>query len=104
MAEPANSDGNCLPQHHDDTRGGFQRLENYDACDEEGSEAEEEEESYEDDEEDMGFSLNELMYSAHSFHVISLPGMCLNGLMTGGFIVTSFVIVPRILYFLVQCL
>mmetsp|Transcript_5538 Transcript_5538/g.12620 ORF Transcript_5538/g.12620 Transcript_5538/m.12620 type:complete len:642 (-) Transcript_5538:74-1999(-) len=65
MADPANDDGNCLPSHHDDTRGGFQRVENYDAC--------EEDEEEDGEEEDMAFSLNELMYSAHSFHVICFP-------------------------------
>ena len=70
------NDGNCLPSHHDDTRGrgAFQPLSyeenNYDACHEEnGYDSNEEEE----EEEDMAFSLNELMYSAHSFHVISFP-------------------------------
>eukprot|EP00578_Thalassiosira_sp_NH16_P007089 CAMPEP_0181121884 /NCGR_PEP_ID=MMETSP1071-20121207/24995_1 /TAXON_ID=35127 /ORGANISM="Thalassiosira sp., Strain NH16" /LENGTH=653 /DNA_ID=CAMNT_0023206771 /DNA_START=27 /DNA_END=1988 /DNA_ORIENTATION=+ len=63
MADAANDDGNCLPSHHDDTRGGFQRVENYDAC----------EEDEEVGEEDIALSLNELMYSAHSFHVISFP-------------------------------
>lgn len=80
---PANNDGNCLPpppvpyrdnngddstyqdgggyfNAADDTRGGFQRMGvNSSASDEV------------DEEEPL--SLNELMYSAHSFHVISLP-------------------------------
>eukprot|EP00584_Thalassiosira_punctigera_P021263 CAMPEP_0172552752 /NCGR_PEP_ID=MMETSP1067-20121228/47172_1 /TAXON_ID=265564 ORGANISM="Thalassiosira punctigera, Strain Tpunct2005C2" /NCGR_SAMPLE_ID=MMETSP1067 /ASSEMBLY_ACC=CAM_ASM_000444 /LENGTH=646 /DNA_ID=CAMNT_0013340803 /DNA_START=52 /DNA_END=1989 /DNA_ORIENTATION=+ len=61
----SNDEGNCLPlpPHHDDTRGGFQRVENYDAC----------EEGEDEREDDIALSLNELMYSAHSFHVISLP-------------------------------
>ncbi|KAL7529536.1 hypothetical protein ACHAXR_003015, partial [Thalassiosira sp. AJA248-18] len=63
MAQPSNNDGNCLPPHHDDTRGGFQRVENYEAC----------EEGEDEEVEDIALSLNELMYSAHSFHVISLP-------------------------------
>jgi len=67
MIEPSNADGNCLPNHHDDTRGGFQRVENYDACESD------DEESTDGDDEDIALSLNELMYSAHSFHVISLP-------------------------------
>jgi len=67
MVEPANADGNCLPNyHHDDTRGGFQRVENYDAC-------ESDDEATDEDDEEIALSLNELMYSAHSFHVISLP-------------------------------
>ena len=68
MIEPANADGNCLPNHHDDTRGGFQRVENYDAC-----ESDDEDSTDEEDEEIADLSLNELMYSAHSFHVMSLP-------------------------------
>ena len=66
MIEPANTDGNCLPNHHDDTRGGFQRVENYDAC-------ESDDEESTDEDEEIALSLNELMYSAHSFHIISLP-------------------------------
>ena len=75
MTEPANDDGNCLPSHHDDTRGvssGFQRVENYDACEDDHSSTTF---SNDENEEEMiaDLSLNELMYSAHSFHVISLP-------------------------------
>mmetsp|Transcript_28493 Transcript_28493/g.53842 ORF Transcript_28493/g.53842 Transcript_28493/m.53842 type:complete len:711 (+) Transcript_28493:135-2267(+) len=73
MADPpANDDGNCLPAHHDDTRGGFQRIENYDSCEEDGEGG-----NGRNNEggggEDTALSLNELMYSAHSFHVMSLP-------------------------------
>mmetsp|Transcript_8512 Transcript_8512/g.18405 ORF Transcript_8512/g.18405 Transcript_8512/m.18405 type:complete len:668 (-) Transcript_8512:203-2206(-) len=62
-----NDDGNCLPSHHDDTRGGFQRVDNYEAC------VEDNDNNEDDGEDDIALSLNELMYSAHSFHVISLP-------------------------------
>lgn len=68
MVDPSpNGDGNCLPAHHDDARGEFQRIENYDSC---GEEVESEDAGGED----IALSLNELMYSAHSFHVMSLPG------------------------------
>mmetsp|Transcript_35107 Transcript_35107/g.74077 ORF Transcript_35107/g.74077 Transcript_35107/m.74077 type:complete len:725 (-) Transcript_35107:107-2281(-) len=73
MADPpTNDDGNCLPAHHDDTRGGFQRIENYDSCEEEGGNNGSDNEG-DGGGEDIALSLNELMYSAHSFHVISLP-------------------------------
>jgi presenilin 1 len=64
----ANGDGNCLPTHHERSsrNGGFQRVEqNYyyddDSDDEVDSNSEE------------ALSLNELMYSAHSFHVMVMP-------------------------------
>lgn len=76
--KPAEDDGNCLPSHHDDTRGGFQPIESYDACEEEeegdGGGARDGASAASEDDEDVALSLNELMYSAHSFHVISLPG------------------------------
>ena len=70
----ANGDGNCLPSHHDDTRGGFQRIGNYDSCDsqDEGDETREQAGDAGEGLEDS-LSLNELMYSAHSFHVMSFP-------------------------------
>ncbi len=83
MAHPANDDGNCLPSsyHHSDDaadssrRGGFEKVQSYESHDEEGkndyhgNHANDDD----DDEKDVALSLNELMYSAHSFHVISLP-------------------------------
>jgi len=62
----ANDDGNCLPTHHEGSsrNGGFQRVgqnsyeENDDSDDELDNNSEE------------ALSLNELMYSAHSFHVM----------------------------------
>ena len=97
--QPANDDGNSLPspphassyvdyvsEHHVAaeesrggsvlTKGGFHRVDNsddggyvcVDAC--EGARIG----GAETQEEDVALSLNELMYSAHSFHVISLPG------------------------------
>ena len=89
MAHPANDDGNCLPSyhHHDDAaasssshRGGFQKVQSYEESpDEEGDNDTHNNHANDDDDdqsaydEDVALSLNELMYSAHSFHVISLP-------------------------------
>lgn len=81
-ATPANNDGNCLPpppptRYHDDKDITYEEEEYYNASngDTKGafqplavSSASEEEIDVEGD-----LSLNELMYSAHSFHVISLP-------------------------------
>ncbi|KAL9191557.1 LOW QUALITY PROTEIN: hypothetical protein ACHAXT_001263 [Thalassiosira profunda] len=69
-AQLPSADGNCLPSHHDDTRGGFTRVDNYDACEDDESRNENGEAAAE---EDIALSLNELLYSAHSFHVICLP-------------------------------
>ena len=68
MAAPATShdNGDHLMSPHNETREAFQRVESYDAC--EASDGED------DDDNDAAFSLNELLYSAHSFHVISGPG------------------------------
>jgi len=65
----ANDDGNCLPSHHEGSRnGGFQRVE---------QNSYEENDDSDDDELDNNseeaLSLNELMYSAHSFHVMVGP-------------------------------
>ena len=74
MSHPAtttSNDGNCLPSHHDDTRGrgGYAGVDNYEACEDDNSSSNSNEEMTEE----TALSLNELMYSAHSFHVISLP-------------------------------
>ena len=67
----ANADGNCLPSHHEGSRnGGFQRVEQnpheeYDDSDDD--------ESLLDNNSEEALSLNELMYSAHSFHVMVVP-------------------------------
>ena len=82
MMEPANDDGNCLPSHHEDAaeRGGdcFHRVvdeddddDNYD--DDAGNEVGGGGGGRDSKEDVSTLSLNELMYSAHSFHVISLP-------------------------------
>jgi presenilin 1 len=69
MMDPANDDGNCLPDHHDDAvRGGLQSVDVDEVDDDDGGNNDEGE-----GEKDVALSLNELMYSAHSFHVISLP-------------------------------
>ena len=75
MAETsvANGGGNSSPTHYDGTRGGFQRIGTYDSCD-----SQDEGEAcgrVESVNEGLGdsLSLNELMYSAHSFHVMSFP-------------------------------
>ena len=84
MMEPANDDGNCLPSHHEDAaaaRGGdyFHRVvdddDEYDDDDDDDDAGNEGGGVGRDSkEEDVStLSLNELMYSAHSFHVISLP-------------------------------
>ena len=53
-----------LPSRHDEAGGAFQQIESYDACEETDSM----------EHEPVAFSLDELRYSAHSFHVISGPG------------------------------
>lgn len=89
MAHPANDDGNCLPfYHHSDDvidssrRGGFQKVQSFESHDGEGKndnshgdddDDDEQSNDNDDEDEDVALSLNELMYSAHSFHVISLP-------------------------------
>ncbi len=61
----ANGDGNCLPAHHErSSRNGFQRI-SYDDNDESVDEL--------DNNSEEALSLNELMYSAHSFHVMVVP-------------------------------
>ena len=64
----ANSDGNCLPLHHEGSsrNGGFQRV-GQNSYDENDSDDEIDSNSEE------ALSLNELMYSAHSFHVMIVP-------------------------------
>lgn len=81
--DPANNDGNCLPSYHDDDRGGrFQNVLDDDVDDN----SVRNNESRQEGPIDVAvatLSLNELMYSAHSFHVISLPvsiTMCLAAL------------------------
>eukprot|EP00985_Skeletonema_marinoi_P034714 scaffold44636_cov197-Skeletonema_marinoi.AAC.3 len=70
MADMTNGGGNCLPTHHEGSsrKGGFQRVE---------QNSYEEENDYSDNELDNNseeaLSLNELMYSAHSFHVMVAP-------------------------------
>jgi len=91
MAHPSNDDGNCLTSyhhHHDDTaasssfRGGFQKVHSRDEEEVNGNGNDDDNSNYDDDDnesedgdgvDDLTLSLNELMYSAHSFHVISLP-------------------------------
>ena len=87
MMEPANDDGNCLPSHHEDAaaaRGGdyFHRVvdddDEYDDDDADTDDAGNEgggvgRDSKGKEGDVSTLSLNELMYSAHSFHVISLP-------------------------------
>jgi len=82
MVDPANDDGNCLPSHHDESRGvGGERTDvNNNNDNEDGSAAARPPPTVVDE---VALSLNELMYSAHSFHVISLPvsiTMCLAAL------------------------
>ena len=81
MMDPANDDGNCLPSHHDESRGvGRERTTVANNNDnEDGAPATRPPVV----EPEVALSLNELMYSAHSFHVISLPvsiTMCLAAL------------------------
>lgn len=90
MAHPVNDDGNCLPSyhHHDGSAAtaatssrlsGFQKVQSYESHEDNEDENRNEpaDDHHDDDrsneDEDGAFSLNELMYSAHSFHVISLP-------------------------------
>lgn len=65
----ANGDGNCLPTHHERSsrNGGFQRVgqNSYEENDESDDEL--------DNNSEEALSLNELMYSAHSFHVMVVP-------------------------------
>ena len=65
----ANGDGNCLPTHHERSsrNGGFQRVEQnyYDEDDDSDNDI--------DSNSEEALSLNELMYSAHSFHVMVVP-------------------------------
>jgi presenilin 1 len=81
---PSNNDGNCLPpppptHYRDDKNNGRYEDEGYfNAANDDTSEASFQPlavSSASEDEMDVegDLSLNELMYSAHSFHVISLP-------------------------------
>mmetsp|Transcript_26841 Transcript_26841/g.38362 ORF Transcript_26841/g.38362 Transcript_26841/m.38362 type:complete len:627 (+) Transcript_26841:57-1937(+) len=67
----ANGDGNCLPTHHERSsrNGKFQRVGQNSYAYEENDESDDEL----DNNSEEALSLNELMYSAHSFHVIVVP-------------------------------
>lgn len=78
--DPANDDGNCLSSHHVDSRGGGGERNAVNNSDNEDGAATRPPPTVVDE---VALSLNELMYSAHSFHVISLPvsiTMCLAAL------------------------
>jgi hypothetical protein len=68
----ANGDGNCLPSHHEGSRrnGGFQRVEQSSSYEENDDDSDVDEL---DNNSEEALSLNELMYSAHSFHVMVGP-------------------------------
>src|SRR5210317_1729639 len=71
----ANGDGNCLPTHHEgSSSNGFQRVgqNSYDENDDCSYSDDEDENSVNNISEEP-LSLNELMYSAHSFHVMVVP-------------------------------
>lgn len=72
----ANGDGNCLPTHHEgSSRNGFQPVEqnSYDENDDCSYSDEDEDENEINNISEEPLSLNELMYSAHSFHVMVVP-------------------------------
>lgn len=64
-------DGNCLPTHHEGSKrnGGFQRVEQSSSYDDNDDSDNEDVDSNSEE----ALSLNELMYSAHSFHVMVAP-------------------------------